>query len=40
MDQYDLIVIGAGTGGTGVARPAAEAGWKVAMEDSEPWWYM
>jgi len=37
MDQFDLIVIGAGTGGTGVARPAAKAGWKVAMVDSEPY---
>ena len=30
-NQFDLIVIGAGTGGTGVARPAAQAGCKVAM---------
>ena len=37
MDQFDLIVIGAGTGGTGVARPAAKAGWKVAMVDVEPY---
>jgi len=36
-DQFDLIVIGAGTGGTGVARPAAKAGWKVAMVDVEPY---
>jgi glutathione reductase (NADPH) len=37
MNEFDLIVIGAGTGGTGVARPAAKAGWKVAIIDSEPY---
>ena len=37
MEEFDLIVIGAGTGGTGVARPAAKAGWKVAIVDSEPY---
>ncbi len=37
MVKYDLIVIGAGTGGTGVARPCAKAGWKVAIIDSEPY---
>jgi len=30
-ESFDLIVIGAGTGGTGVARMAAAAGWKVAV---------
>lgn len=34
--DYDLIVIGAGTGGNGVARMAAAAGWKVASIDSLP----
>ncbi len=34
---YDLIVIGAGTGGNGVARRAAAAGWKVASIDSLPY---
>ena len=34
--SYDLIVIGGGTGGNGVARMAAKAGWKVASIDSEP----
>lgn len=34
--DYDLIVIGGGTGGNGVARMAANAGWKVASIDSEP----
>lgn len=29
-DSYDLIVIGGGTGGNGVARMAANAGWSVA----------
>ena len=35
--DYDLIVIGAGTGGNGVARMAAAAGWKVASIDSMPY---
>ena len=34
---HDLIVIGAGTGGNGVARMAAAAGWKVAIVDSMPY---
>ena len=33
---YDLIVIGGGTGGNGVARMAVNAGWKVASIDSLP----
>ena len=33
---YDLIVIGGGTGGNGVARMTANAGWSVASIDSEP----
>lgn len=33
---YDLIVIGGGTAGIGVARMAADAGWSVASIDSEP----
>jgi glutathione reductase (NADPH) len=37
MEKFDLIIIGAGTGGVGVARPAAKAGWKVAIIDSEPY---
>ena len=36
-EQYDLIVVGAGTGGVGVARPCAQAGWKVAIVDSLPY---
>jgi glutathione reductase (NADPH) len=36
-EQFDLIIIGAGTGGVGVARPCAKAGWKVAIVDSEPY---
>lgn len=35
--DYDLIVIGAGTGGNSVARMAASAGWKVASIDSLPY---
>ena len=34
--SFDLIVIGGGTGGNGVARMAANAGWKVASIDSLP----
>ena len=34
--NFDLIVIGGGTGGNGVARTAANAGWKVASIDSLP----
>ncbi len=36
-ESFDLIVIGAGTGGNGVARMAAAAGWKVAVVDSLPY---
>jgi len=36
-EQFDLVVIGAGTGGVGVARPAAKAGLKVAIIDEEPY---
>ena len=32
--NFDLIVIGGGTGGNGVARTAANAGWKVASIDN------
>ncbi len=35
--DYDLIVIGAGTGGNGVARMTAAAGWTVASIDSLPY---
>lgn len=35
--DYDLIVIGAGTAGNGVARMAAGAGWKVASVDCMPY---
>ena len=34
--RFDLIVIGGGTGGNGVARMAAKAGWAVASIDSLP----
>jgi len=34
--EFDLIVIGGGTGGNGVARMAANAGWNVASIDSLP----
>lgn len=34
--SFDLIVIGGGTGGNGVARTVAHAGWKVASIDSLP----
>lgn len=35
--HFDLIVVGAGTGGTGVARMTAAAGWKVAVVDNLPY---
>lgn len=35
--DYDLIVIGAGTGGNGVARMTAGAGWRVASIDQLPY---
>ena len=35
--EFDLIVIGAGTGGNGVARMAAAEGWKVAIVDRLPY---
>lgn len=35
--DFDLIVIGAGTGGNGVARMAAAEGWKVAIVDRLPY---
>lgn len=35
--HFDLIVIGAGTGGNGVARMTAAAGWKVAVVDHLPY---
>ena len=37
VQEFDLIVIGAGTGGNGVARMAAAAGWKVASVDCLPY---
>ncbi len=36
-DQFDLVVIGAGTGALGVARVCAKAGWKVAVVDCLPY---
>ena len=35
--DFDLIVIGAGTGGNGVARMTASEGWKVAIIDCLPY---
>lgn len=35
--DFDLIIIGAGTGGNGVARMAAAEGWKVAIVDQLPY---
>lgn len=37
IDKFDLVIIGAGTGALGVARPCAEAGWKVAIVDCLPY---
>lgn len=35
-NQFDLVVVGAGTGGAGVARPCINAGWRVAIVDCYP----
>ncbi|MFT5141820.1 MAG: glutathione reductase (NADPH) [Rhodothermales bacterium] len=35
-NQFDLVVVGGGTGGLGVARPCIKAGWKVAIVDCYP----
>lgn len=34
IQEFDLIVIGAGTGGNGVVRATAAADWKVASVDN------
>jgi len=36
MKKYDLIVIGTGSTGSGVAYLCRDAGWKVAITDSKP----
>lgn len=37
MERYDLIVVGSGAGGSGVANRCAKAGWRVAVIDDEPY---
>src|SRR5258705_9092603 len=37
MGRYDLIVVGTGAGGRGVANTCAEAGCRVAIIDDEPY---
>ncbi len=37
VEVFDLIVVGAGTGGVGVARRCAMAGWKIAIVDELPY---
>lgn len=37
MDKYDLVVIGAGSGGVRAARKAAERGWRVAIVEDTHW---
>jgi glutathione reductase (NADPH) len=37
MDRYDLIVVGTGAGGSGVANRCATEGWRVAVVDDEPY---
>ena len=37
MERYDLIVVGTGAGGGGVASRCAGAGWRVAVIDDEPY---
>lgn len=36
MESYDLLVVGTGAGGAGVANRCAKAGWRVAIVDDEP----
>ncbi len=36
-EPFDLVVIGAGTGATSVARACGDAGWQVAIVDSLPY---
>ena len=37
MESFDLIVVGTGAGGSGVATRCAKAGWHVAVIDDEPY---
>jgi glutathione reductase (NADPH) len=37
MERYDLIVVGTGEAGSGVATRCAKAGWRVATIDDEPY---
>ncbi|HYU52060.1 MAG TPA: FAD-dependent oxidoreductase, partial [Gemmatimonadaceae bacterium] len=37
MERYDVIVVGTGAGGSGVATRCATAGWRVAVADDEPY---
>src|SRR6266581_6587874 len=37
MERYDVIVVGTGAGGSGVATRCAKAGWRVAVVDDEPY---
>jgi glutathione reductase (NADPH) len=37
METYDLIVVGTGEGGSGVATRCAKTGWRVAVIDDEPY---
>lgn len=36
-EKFDIVIIGGGTGGVGVARACAKAGWKVAIVDELPY---
>src|SRR5437667_11088765 len=37
MERYDLVVVGTGAGGGGVAGRCAKEGWRVAVIDDEPY---
>src|SRR6202171_2428786 len=37
MERYDLIVVGTGAGGSSAATRCANAGWRVAVIDDEPY---
>jgi glutathione reductase (NADPH) len=37
MEQYDLVVVGTGAAGSGVATRCAKHGWRVAIVDDQPY---
>src|SRR5262249_31765087 len=37
-DEGDLVVVGAGAGGSGLAQPLARQGWRIAILEAGPFW--